>query len=130
MGHKPRVLIVEDNARNRKLFRLVVDNMGCESLLASDGEEGLRQLEGALPDLILMDIQLPGIDGLTLLQQLREQPRTRTVPVVAVTSFAMPGDRERLLGAGFTDYLSKPIDTEELQAVIARLLPPGHGRDA
>ena len=127
MAAKPSVLIVEDNERNRKLFRLVVEGMGCESRLANDGEEALREIEGALPDLILTDIQMPNMDGMRLIELLRAEERTRAIPVIAVTSFAMPGDRERLLDAGFVDYLSKPIDTEAMQQAITRHLGTEHG---
>lgn len=123
------VLIVEDNERNRKLFRLVVQGMGLVARLANDGEEGLREVQAAPPDLILMDIQMPKMDGLTLIARLQADPQTRSIPAIAVTSFAMPGDRERLLEAGFVDYLSKPIDTEALQRAIASHLRIERGND-
>jgi len=123
MEQKPSVLIVEDNERNRRLFHLVIHSMGCETRLAENGAEGLRMVEAALPDLILLDIQMPVLDGMTVIAKLREEERTRLIPVVAVTSFAMPGDRERLLAAGFIDYLSKPIDTQLLIQTVERHLP-------
>ncbi|MDX1593594.1 MAG: response regulator [Gammaproteobacteria bacterium] len=124
----PRILIVEDNERNRKLFRLIVESLGFETALANDGEQGLRMVEEVQPDLILMDIQMPRMDGMAMLERLRREVRTRTIPAIAITSFAMPGDRERLLAAGFVDYLSKPVDTEALQQAIRRQLRAGRER--
>jgi CheY-like chemotaxis protein len=118
----PSVLIVEDNERNRKLFRLVVQGMGLATRLANDGVEGLREIEAERPDLILTDIQMPNMDGMKLIAHLQADAAMRTIPAIAVTSFAMPGDRERLLAAGFVDYLSKPVDTEAMQATIAKHL--------
>ncbi len=129
MARPASVLIIEDNERNRKLFRLVVQGMGLTARLANDGVEGLREVEAAEPDLILTDIQMPNMDGMKLIAHLQADPRTRAIPVIAVTSFAMPGDREQLLDAGFADYLSKPIDTGALQQAIARHLGIDHGDD-
>lgn len=117
-----RILVIEDNERNRKLFELIVRSMGHECLMAGDGEEGVRSAAATIPDLILMDIQLPHLDGGAAFLQLRQGEETRGIPVVAVTSFAMKGDRERLLATGFSDYLAKPIDIGELRTVISRLL--------
>ena len=129
MAPTPSVLIVEDNERNRKLFRLVVEGMGLATRLANDGVEGLREIEAERPDLILTDIQMPNMDGMKLIGLLKAEERTRSIPVIAVTSFAMAGDRERLLEAGFVDYLSKPIDTEAMQQAITRHLGIDHGSD-
>jgi two-component system cell cycle response regulator DivK len=129
VAHEPSDLIVEDNERNRKLFRLVVESMGCRTRLTNDGEEALQAIEAALPDLILTDIQMPNMDGMKLIGLLKAEERTRSIPVIAVTSFAMAGDRERLLEAGFVDYLSKPIDTEAMQQAITRHLGIDRGSD-
>jgi CheY-like chemotaxis protein len=122
MLERCRILIVEDNDRNRKLFHLLIDSMGLVSILAGDGEEGLRKAREEAPDLVLLDIQMPGLDGLTVLARLRHDSRTRQVPVIAVTSCAMPGDRERLLSAGFAEYLAKPIDTRLFKQVVTGIL--------
>ncbi len=117
-----RILVIEDNEKNRKLFELIVRSMGYKCLLAVDGEEGIRIAAEAIPDLILMDIQLPHMDGVTAFRHLQQGEGTKGIPVAAVTSFAMKGDRERLLAQGFSDYLAKPIDVDELRRVIGRLL--------
>lgn len=124
-----RILVIEDNEKNRKLFELVVRSMGHECLLAVDGEEGIRIAAAARPDLILMDIQLPLMDGVAAFRHLQQDDGTREIPVAAVTSLAMKGDRERLLEAGFSDYLAKPVDINELRTVIGRILEdPRRGR--
>lgn len=127
MTQPSRILIVEDNDRNRKLFRLLVSNMGYECLVAEDGVEGVRIARTEQPDLVLMDIQMAHLDGISAMTQLHADPLTGHIPVIAVTSYAMPGDRERLLAAGFTDYLAKPIDTDEFRQVIGKVLAKRHG---
>ena len=122
-----RILVVEDNERNRRLFKLLLEGMGCECLMAVDGEEGLLRIREDSPDLVLMDIQMPRLDGISALARLRDDPAAPAIPVVAVTSHAMPGDRERLLAAGFADYLPKPIDTDEFRRVVRALLEQRHG---
>ena len=127
MTGKSRILVVEDNERNRKLFRLLVEGMGHECLIAVDGEDGLLRIREDSPDLVLMDIQMPKLDGVAALARLREDPVASSIPVVAVTSHAMSGDRERLLAAGFAAYLPKPIDTEEFRRTVRSLLEQRHG---
>jgi two-component system cell cycle response regulator DivK len=109
-----RVLVVEDNERNLKLVRDVLEHAGFQVEAAGSGEQGVALARERVPDLVLMDLQLPTMDGAEALRLLREDPRTREVPVVAVTAFAMKGDRERALRAGFDGYLAKPISVRAL----------------
>jgi two-component system cell cycle response regulator DivK len=109
-----RVLIVEDNEKNMKLFRDVLQATGYTTLEASSGEDALTLALTEEPTLVLMDVQLPGIDGIEALMRLRSDERTASIPVLALTAQAMAGDRERFLDAGFDGYLSKPVDVVEL----------------
>jgi two-component system cell cycle response regulator DivK len=104
------ILIVEDNEKNLKLVRDVLQFKGYRTLEAETAEAGFQLAQTQQPDLILMDIQLPGTDGIVGLQQLRAEPRTAAIPVVALTAFAMKDDRQRFLDAGFDGYLDKPIN--------------------
>ncbi|HSE92381.1 MAG TPA: response regulator, partial [Methylomirabilota bacterium] len=116
------ILIVEDNAKNRKLVRDVLQFKGYQTLEAETGEDGVRLAREHRPALVLMDIQLPGIDGITALGQLRSDAGTRAIPVLAVTASAMTHDRQKILAAGFDGYQTKPIRvTEFLDAVRALL---------
>jgi two-component system, cell cycle response regulator DivK len=119
------ILVVEDNMRNLKLIRDVLDFAGFEVVAASSAEQGIAIALERPPDLVLMDLQLPGMDGTEALRQLRGSPLTRSVPVVAVTAFAMKDDRERALGAGFDGYLEKPISVRALPAQVRGFLPEG-----
>lgn len=110
---KHRIAVVEDNPDNRLLLRVLLDEQ-YEILECVDGFEALRQIPSAAPDLILLDVSLPGMDGLEVLRRLRADPTVGRVPVVALTAHAMSGDRERFLAAGFNDYVSKPIVDEAL----------------
>jgi CheY-like chemotaxis protein len=105
-----RILIVEDNEKNTKLFRDVLQLNGYETLDASTGEQAIELAIQHTPDLVLMDIRLPGTDGLEALRWLREDERTAHIPVLALTAQAMAGDRERFLAAGFNDYVAKPVN--------------------
>jgi|SRR5579871_447942 len=113
-----RVLIVEDNERNMKLFRDVLQATGYTTFEAATGEEAVELATAHLPALVLMDVQLPGIDGIEALARLRGDPRTASVPVIALTAQAMQGDRERFLEAGFDAYLSKPVDVVGLLRAV------------
>lgn len=115
-----RVLIVEDNEKNMKLFRDILQAMGYNPLEASSGEQALALAAENPPALVLMDIQLPDIDGSEALKRLRSDERTAGIPVLALTAQAMQGDRERFLDAGFDGYLSKPVDVDELIAAVQR----------
>jgi CheY-like chemotaxis protein len=109
-----RVLIVEDNEKNMKLVRDVLQATGYSTLEATTGEEAIELSLSQAPALVLMDVQLPGIDGVEALERLRQNERTASIPVLALTAQAMSGDRERFLEAGFDGYLAKPVDIGEL----------------
>ncbi|MFL5962678.1 MAG: response regulator [Gaiellaceae bacterium] len=111
--------MVEDNEKNMKLFRDVLQASGYSTLEASTGEDAVELAGSHSPALVLMDVQLPGIDGLEALGRLRRDERTASIPVLALTAQAMDGDRERFLGAGFDGYLSKPVDVVELLRTVA-----------
>jgi two-component system cell cycle response regulator DivK len=117
-----RILVVEDNPLNLKLVRDVLQFAGYDVVEAHSGEEGLRVAEQDPPDLVLMDLQLPGIDGTETLHRMRRGPLGRDVPVVAVTAFAMAEDRERASLAGFDGYVEKPISVRELPGQIEAFL--------
>jgi two-component system, cell cycle response regulator DivK len=109
-----RVLIVEDNGKNMKLVRDVLQATGYSTLEATTGEEAVELALSQAPALVLMDVQLPGIDGVEALERMRQNERTASIPVLALTAQAMSGDRERFLEAGFDGYLAKPVDVREL----------------
>jgi two-component system, cell cycle response regulator DivK len=113
-----RVLVVEDNDKNMKLFRDVLQTSGYSTLEATTGEEAVELALVHEPALVLMDVQLPGIDGVEALEKLRRDERTASIPVLALTAQAMSGDRERFLDAGFDGYLSKPVDVAELLQTV------------
>jgi two-component system, cell cycle response regulator DivK len=114
----PLVLVVEDNDKSMKLFRDVLQAKGYSTLEASTGEHAVELALQHIPTLVLMDVQLPGIDGVEALARLRRDARTASIPVLALTAQAMHGDRERFLDAGFADYLSKPVDVAELLRTV------------
>jgi len=116
------ILIVDDNPVNLKLVRVVVSGEGREVRGAADAAEALALLRTFHPRLILMDIQLPDMDGLELTRRLKADPATAAIPIVAVTAYAMKGDEEKMLAAGCAAYVSKPIDTRRLGALVSRLL--------
>ena len=116
------VLIVEDNEKNMKLVRDVLQFNGFRTLEATTAEQGLELAAAHRPNLILMDIQLPGMDGVTALRRLRDDPSIADLKVVAVTALAMKDDSERFVGAGFDGYLSKPISVRELPSQVRRFL--------
>lgn len=124
-----RILVVEDNPLNLKLIRDVLVFQGYDVIEAHSGEEGVDLAHERVPDLVLMDLQLPGIDGVEALRQLRQDPVVGDVPVVAVTAFAMKEDRERAYANGFDGYLSKPISVRALpaqvEAFLRRVRPDG-----
>jgi two-component system, cell cycle response regulator DivK len=120
-----RILVVEDNPLNLKLIRDVLEFEGFEVLTARSGEEGVAVALSSRADLVLMDLQLPGIDGHEALLRIRSDPRSRTVPVVAVTAFAMKDDIESAKKAGFDGYIAKPISVRALPKQLAEFLPGG-----
>jgi CheY-like chemotaxis protein len=120
-----RILVIEDNERNLKLVRDVLQHAGYQVLEARTGEDGVELAERSAPDLVLMDLQLPGIDGTEALRQLRHSPRTAAVPVVAVSAYAMKDDRDRALRAGFDGYLEKPLSVRLLSDQVRGFLRLG-----
>jgi CheY-like chemotaxis protein len=117
-----RVLVVEDNPQNLKLTTVILKSQGHTVIPAIDSVEAERAIQSALPDLIVMDVALPGKDGYTLTRELRLRPETATLPILALSAFAMAGDAEKALEAGFTAYLTKPVRREPLLDRIAALL--------
>ena len=112
------ILVVEDKETNRKLVRDVLQFKGYEVAEAVTGEEGLEMARSRRPDLVLMDIHLPGMDGITALRALRADPETSGIPVIALTASAMPSDREAILSAGFNGYETKPISVKRLEELV------------
>jgi len=121
-----RILVVEDNALNLKLIRDVLQVRGYDVVEARSGEEGVSLAHVCCPDLVLMDLQLPGIDGVEAMHRLRRDPVVADVPVVAVTAFAMQEDRDRALADGFDGYLSKPISVRALPSQVDAFMVIGH----
>ena len=111
---KKKVLIVEDDLKNQKLFRDILEKVGYETILASDGEQGVQLAQAVKPDLILMDIQLPVKDGLTATREIKGNPQISHIPVWALTAMAMKGDKELAQTAGCDDYISKPVQLSNL----------------
>ena len=120
------ILIVEDNDKNMKLARDILQAKGYATLEAITGEDGVLVAKEKLPDLVLMDIQLPGINGIEAFKQLRADPRTARIPVAAFTASVTPTDRSKVIEAGFDAFLSKPINLKEFVATI-KLLAEGGG---
>ena len=112
------ILIVEDNEKNRKLERDILQFHGYRTMEADTAEEGIGLAQATPPALILMDIQLPGMNGIEALQHLRGDPRTRAIPVIAVTASAMTHDRQKIMAAGFDGYLAKPIEVTQFVATV------------
>mgnify|MGYP001615120093 FL=1 len=116
------VMVVEDNEKNRKLMRVVLKAKGYNVIEAATGEEALNILRNQKPDIILMDIQLPGIDGITLIKQIKETTALKDIPIIAVTAYAMKGDEEKIMEAGCDAYVSKPINTQELPLIVEKYI--------
>jgi two-component system, cell cycle response regulator DivK len=121
-----KILIVEDNPVNLELFRDLLEIAGHEILEAVTGYEAISMAKTRLPDLILMDIQLPDMDGYEAAMKLKEMPLTQKIPVVALTAHAMDGDREKALERGCDAYISKPIDTRTFVSEVEKALHPGN----
>jgi two-component system cell cycle response regulator DivK len=121
------ILIVDDNPTNLKLARVTLALAGYEVRVAADAEEALAILGTYRPRLILMDLQLPGMDGLALTRYLKQDPATGGIVILALTAYAMKGDEDKALDAGCDGYITKPIDTRTLAAVVARHLARGRG---
>jgi len=120
-----RILIVDDNAQNLKLARVVLHAAGYEVQTAIDAEEALETLSVFRPRLILMDIQLPGMDGLELTRRLKADPDRSSIVIIALTAYAMKGDEEKARAAGCDGYITKPIDTDALPRTVAEYLTQG-----
>jgi CheY-like chemotaxis protein len=117
-----RILVAEDNAVNRELLRELLEVRGYTVSEACDGQEALHMIEQSLPELLLLDIGMPVLDGFAVIRKIRENPRLAPLPVVAVTAYAMRGDREKILASGFDGYLSKPLNPSSLTQELDRLL--------
>lgn len=122
---RPKILVIEDNEQNLYLTTFILEKHGYEIIQAREGREGIRLASQVRPDLILLDIQLPEMDGYQVAQALRSNPALDDMPIVAVTSYAMVGDRERVLAAGCTGYIEKPIDPDTFVSQVEAHLPSG-----
>jgi two-component system, cell cycle response regulator DivK len=119
------ILLVEDNERNRKLVRTILEFRGYEVIECEDGEPSLELARKHRPALVLMDIQLPTMDGITALLRLRSDPETAAIPVVAVTASVTPGERDRVVAAGFNGYVAKPIDVATFGEMVDKHVGAG-----
>ena len=117
-----KVMIVEDNELNMKLFNDLLETQGYETVKTSEGLKAVQLARDSSPDLILMDIQLPEVSGLQVTKWLKEDPQLRTIPVIAVTAFAMKGDEERMREGGCDDYISKPISVQKFLETVKKYL--------
>lgn len=115
-------MIADDRPSSRELLRVVLERAGYDVVEAQDGEAALEQIRAQEPDLVLLDLQMPKLDGLAVLETVRRDSRFAGLPVVALTASAMRGDKERILEAGFTDYLAKPAGPDQVREIVARLL--------
>ena len=122
---KKLILIADDDAKHRKLISAVLQAAGYDTLTATDGKSAIELARSDKPGLILMDAQMPVMDGLSAVKVLKEDHVTRAIPVIAITALAMDGDRERMLKAGFDGYLGKPLSIKELRSVVATHLDHG-----
>ncbi|MEN2986000.1 MAG: response regulator [Thermodesulfovibrionaceae bacterium] len=117
-----KILICEDNEKNRRLMKDLLEYHGYEVYLAENGQEGIELAKKVMPDLILMDMQMPVMDGFEAVKKIKEDHQIRRIKVIAVTSFAMPGDKERVIKAGADYYIAKPIDTRRLPEIIKMVI--------
>lgn len=122
MDGRKKILVVEDNEKNRRLLKDVLEYHGYDVIEAENGEMAIEKAKERKPDLIIMDIQMPVMDGMAAAKAIRGDAETKRIPIIALTSFAMKGDRERFMEAGFDDYIAKPIDTRKLPGVIKKRL--------
>jgi two-component system, cell cycle response regulator DivK len=122
-----RILVVEDQEDNRRIIRDLLTSAGYELIEAQDGGEGVRLAASERPDLILMDIQLPVLDGHEATRRIRQNPELRQIPIVVVTSYALSGDEQKAIAAGADDYVAKPFSPRQLLATIRKFLPEAGG---
>jgi len=122
-----RILVVEDHEDNRRILRDLLTSVGFQLIEAETGPDGVEMAKLHQPDLILMDLQLPGIDGYEAARQIKAEPRLSSVPIIAVTSYALSGDEERAFAAGCSAYISKPYSPRQLLARIREHLPASAG---
>jgi two-component system cell cycle response regulator DivK len=120
---QPTVLYVEDNEYNRKIVRQLLSRTSYRLLEATDGEAALMMIRQEVPDLVLMDVQLPKMSGFDVTRALRTEPATAAIPIIMVTSFALSGDDQRAMAAGASAYLAKPYSPRELLALVRKFLP-------
>jgi CheY-like chemotaxis protein len=116
------ILIAEDDQKNIKLIRDLLNILGCITLEATDGKEAIEIAKAKKPDLILMDIQMPVMDGIEAMKILKADADSKNIPIIALTAYAMRGDEERMLGAGYDGYMGKPIDTRDFLRIIKQYL--------
>jgi CheY-like chemotaxis protein len=126
---KHKILIIEDNEQNLYLLTYILTNQGYEVISARDGRDGIRRAKNEQPDLILLDIQLPEMDGYAVARHLRAEPNIKNAPIVAVTSYAMVGDREKSMAAGCTGYIEKPIEPASFAEQVGKFLKPRGSRE-
>ncbi|TMA64853.1 MAG: response regulator [Deltaproteobacteria bacterium] len=119
------ILIIEDNEKNRKLCRDVLQVKGYKTIESETAEVGLKLALEQSPDLVLMDIQLPGMDGITAMKQLKADPNTQNIPIIAITASAMTNNRTSMLAEGFDGYQTKPISLKDFLAEVQRVLAAG-----
>jgi len=117
-----KILLIEDNEQNRILMRQILTRHGYDLLEATDGLTGIEMARAHMPALILLDIQMPVMNGFMVIRELRNEPELRKIKVIAITSFAMKGDREKAFQAGFDEYITKPIDTRSFPELIRQVL--------
>ena len=117
-----KILVVDDNGTNRKLLRVILKSIGYDTIEAEDGQQGVELARDFMPALIIMDIQMPVLSGNEALKILKADPATAEIPVIALTSYAMSGDKEKFLEEGFDSYIAKPVEQKKLLAAIEALL--------
>jgi CheY-like chemotaxis protein len=117
-----KILVVEDNRFNRRLLEDILEGRGYRVIIAENGEEGIKKAKAEQPHLILMDIQIPRMDGYEAARLIKKDTTTSAIKIIAVTSLAMKGDREKIMAAGFDGYMVKPLDTRELARLVDRML--------
>ncbi|HTM07401.1 MAG TPA: response regulator [Verrucomicrobiae bacterium] len=120
---KKRILLVEDNPATIDVVQKELEFLGYDAITAEDGQKAVEMAEAHLPDLIIMDISLPHMDGLQATALIRQNPKTKSIPILAATARALPGDREKCIDGGCNDYIAKPFTHRELGAALKKLLP-------